>query len=155
MTVGLVGRHALFAASSTDYDMRIVPASSEVTIAGSVDLAVTLTTRIDGTQGWSFGVKIDEPLPTDVTFAAITDVSLPVDVETVKDGAPADFKTTTAYDAGGSADRRVALFANARKLLTVWAIAAKGACPAICGGRLRSRSASMIDKACSRANSSM
>ncbi len=55
----------IWTATGDDFDMEIVKAGTdaqheiEIPAGGTVDLTVLLTTRTDGTQGWSLGVGLD------------------------------------------------------------------------------------------------
>ncbi len=104
LAVGLIGiTGVLNAADSSNFALKIVPAASEVAQAGgTVDLSVQLTTTVEDTQGWSFGVLLE----TDAgVTASITRVARAADVEAVKDGDVADFNTTSYYTAADLANK--------------------------------------------------
>jgi len=105
LAVLLVGTSALWgAATGADFDLKIVPQTTELNApaGGTVDLTVQLTTRVDNTQGWSFGVLLETE--GDAT-GSITNVKIAEDVLTVKGGQPADFSTTSYYAAGDLANK--------------------------------------------------
>jgi len=91
----------LNAQTPEDFEMKILPASTESTSPANVKLQVTLTTAIDGTQGWSFGVILDAD--AGVT-AAVTEVSIAEGVMQINNGNPADFKTTSWFTAADLAN---------------------------------------------------
>ena len=87
------------AGAPEDFDIGVMPAVTNVWgTAGSeeVTLALTLTTRVDGVSGWSFGALLE--LDAGVT-AAITSVQFTDDTGTVNGGAPAGFNNTSWYPA--------------------------------------------------------
>ena len=97
----------LNAQTAEDFEMKVLPGATETTSPADVDLSVTLTTKIDGTQGWSFGVILDAD---EGVTAAITEVSIAEGVMQINNGNPADFKTTSWFTAddlahpGGACD---------------------------------------------------
>ena len=74
-------------------DMRILPpATGQVDYRGvTADFAVSLQTRLDGLEAWSFGVKLERHPGVE---ALITDIHNGEDLLTVQDGAPPDFLMT-------------------------------------------------------------
>jgi hypothetical protein len=62
--------------------------------SASQNLVVTVTSTIDAVQGWSFGVQTDADAGATMS---ITDAAIAGDVLALKNGAPADFKTTVLF----------------------------------------------------------
>jgi len=97
---GLSG--AVFAATGADFGLKIVLDKADAGTTATVGGQVTLTTAVEGVQGWSFGVLLEaDPGVT----ASITRVARAADVEAVKDGDPADFNTTSYFTAADLANK--------------------------------------------------
>ncbi len=81
------------------FDMRILPAGTErLDYRGeTVDVTVTLATRVDGVQGWGFGLGFECDPGVE---ASMTSIRPGEDLLTVQDGAPPDFLETSFYAAG-------------------------------------------------------
>ncbi len=91
------------AASAGDFEMRVVPALTEVegpfggTAAGTAGLHVEMFSHIPGAQGWQYGVILD---PDPGVTMRITALRIADDLMTINGGAPAYFKTATYWAAG-------------------------------------------------------
>jgi len=87
------------AVEPSDYELRVVPASTSVdpNRLGKRDFSVRLLSKVEGAQGWSFGVILEA---TGGATGAITRVKIADDTLTVNNGAPPDFCSTGYYVAG-------------------------------------------------------
>ncbi len=98
LAFGLAGAAgALFGATPADFDLEILPAESSISRYGeAVDQEIVLTTRIDETQGWSLGVLLD---PDAGVTAEITSLRFGDEIQTLKEGDPAEFQALNYYAA--------------------------------------------------------
>ncbi len=106
LAIGSLGVWGIIhAASPSDFEIAIVPASADVavnrspggTLSGSVDLSVELTTVIDGVEGWAFGIILNPG--ADVSMS-VTRIAPGEGVMTVNDGAPPEFCRIRYYEPG-------------------------------------------------------
>jgi len=84
------------AVEPSDYELRVVPASISVDPdrSGKGDFSVRLLSKVEDTQGWSFGVILET---SGGATGAITRVKIADDTLTVNGGAPPDFCATGYY----------------------------------------------------------
>ncbi len=88
----------LYGAVPEDFDFTMEPPSVEVSAEGGVvHFEILITTRIDETQGWSMGAILETD--PDVT-ASITALGMGIMIETINEGAPAEFQAFNYYAAG-------------------------------------------------------
>jgi hypothetical protein len=81
-----------------DFDLAILPNDPGPSVpasGGTADLAVALSARVPGVQGWSYGVILESDPGVE---AAITKITIGDGVLTAKNGQPADFSSVGYFE---------------------------------------------------------